>query len=170
MELKKIIRNVPDFPIKGVQFKDITTVLQDPKALKYSIDEMSKLVNDIKFDMVLGPESRGFIFGVPMAYNLNKGFVPIRKPGKLPYKTISKEYELEYGNNKIEMHIDAIKKGQKVIIVDDLLATGGTCKATIELVEEVGATVEAIVFLIELEELKGREVLKKYNVQSVLKY
>jgi adenine phosphoribosyltransferase len=170
MDLKKIIRNIPDFPVKGVQFKDISTVLQDPNALKISIDEITKLLEGVDFDIVLGPESRGFIFGVPIAYNLNKGFVPIRKPGKLPYKTISKEYELEYGKNTIEMHIDAIKKGDKVVIIDDLLATGGTSKATIELVEQVGGTVEAIVFLIELEQLNGRELLKGYNVKSVLKY
>ncbi len=170
MDLKKAIRSIEDFPEKGITFRDITTVLQDPKALKESIDEMDKLIKDLDYNVVVGPESRGFIFGMPIAYNNEKAFVPIRKAGKLPYKTIAKSYALEYGEATIEMHIDALKKGDKVVITDDLLATGGTCLAMIDLIEQTGAEVVGLVFFIELEGLSGRDKLQGYNVQSVLKY
>lgn len=170
MELKKIIRTIENYPIEGVLFRDITTVLKDKKALKYSVDEMIKKLQNIEFDYVLGPESRGFIFAMPIAYKMEKGFIPVRKAGKLPAETISKEYDLEYGSATLEIHKDAIKKGDKVIIVDDLLATGGTCKAIIELVESIGAEVVCASFFIELEELNGRELLGNYNIQSIVKY
>lgn len=170
MYLNALIRDVENFPKEGILFKDITPLLQDAKGLQESIDQMAKEVQDVEFDLVVGPESRGFIFGVPLAYKLEKGFVPVRKPGKLPYKTISQSYDLEYGSNTIEMHIDAIKPGQKVIIVDDLLATGGTTKAIVELIEKLGGEVVKIVYLIELEGLNGREVLEGQNIVSLLKY
>jgi len=170
MDFKSVIRTIPDFPEEGIMFRDITTVLQNPEALRDAVDTMCSHLKNVDFDLVIGPESRGFIFGTPVAYKLDKGFVPARKAGKLPYKTISKVYDLEYGSATIEIHEDAIKKGQKVVIVDDLLATGGTCKAICELIEECGAVVEAIVFFIELEGLAGREVLKGYNVSSLVTY
>lgn len=170
MYLNALIRDVENFPKEGILFKDITPLLQDAKGLQESIDQMAKEVQDVEFDLVVGPESRGFIFGVPLAYKLQKGFVPVRKPGKLPYKTIGQSYDLEYGSNTIEMHIDAIKPGQKVIIVDDLLATGGTTKAIVELVEKLGGEVVKIVYLIELEGLNGRSILEGQNIVSLLKY
>lgn len=170
MYLNALIRDVENFPKEGILFKDITPLLQDAKGLQESIDQMAKEVQDVEFDLVVGPESRGFIFGVPLAYKLQKGFVPVRKPGKLPYKTIGQSYDLEYGSNTIEMHIDAIKPGQKVIIVDDLLATGGTTKAIVELVEKLGGEVVKIVYLIELEGLNGRNILEGQNIVSLLKY
>lgn len=170
MDLKKIIRTIENYPIDGVMFRDITTVLKDKDALKYSVDEMIKSISDVDFDYILGPESRGFIFAMPISYNLNKGFIPVRKAGKLPAETIAKEYELEYGTATLEIHKDAIKKGDKVVIIDDLLATGGTCKAMIELIESIGAEVVALSFFIELKELKGRELLKGYNIKSIVKY
>lgn len=170
MDLKEKVRSIEGFPHEGITFLDITTVLSDKDALKESIDQMNDLIGDIDYDVVIGPESRGFIFGMPIAYNNNKSFVPIRKKGKLPYKTIEASYELEYGTATMEMHIDALKKGDKVIITDDLLATGGTCLAMIELIEKAGAEVVGLVFFIELEFLHGRDKLSNYNVQSVLKY
>lgn len=171
VDLKNIIRGVADFPKKGILFYDITTVLNDPQALAYSIDKMANTLSEIDFDLIVSPESRGFIFGMPLAYKLNKGFVPARKPGKLPYTTVSKSYALEYGTNSIEVHIDAIKQNQKVVIVDDLLATGGTCKALAELVEEIGGKVVGFDFLVELNELNGRQTLSKYdNIFSVVEY
>lgn len=170
MNLKEKIREIPDFPEKGILFRDITTLLKDGKALKYAVDEIKKMVSRYNFDIVVGPESRGFIVGTPLAYSMEKGFVPIRKPGKLPYRTIKYEYELEYGSDCLEMHIDAIKEGQKVIIVDDLIATGGTLLSATKLIEQLGGTVVGIVALIELTDLKGRELLKEYNVMSLLKY
>lgn len=170
MDLKKVIRTIENYPIEGVMFRDITTVLKDKEALKYSVDEMMKEISNIEFDYILGPESRGFIFAMPIAYNMNKGFIPVRKAGKLPAETISKEYSLEYGTATLEIHKDALKKGDKVIIVDDLLATGGTCKAIVELVESIGAEVVGLGFFIELEELKGRELLNGYNIKSIVKY
>lgn len=170
MYLNTLIRDVENFPKEGILFKDITPLLQDAKGLQESIDQMAKEVQDVDFDLVVGPESRGFIFGVPLAYKLQKGFVPVRKPGKLPYKTIGQSYDLEYGSNTIEMHIDAIKPGQKVIIVDDLLATGGTTKAMVELIEKLGGEVVKIVYLIELEGLNGRSILEGQNIVSLLKY
>ena len=170
MDLKSTIRSIPDFPEKGVIFRDITTLLKEPEALQQAIQQMYQKIIDLEYDVVLGPESRGFLFGMPIAYHQKKGFVPVRKKGKLPAKTISKEYALEYGTATIEIHQDALKEGQKVVIIDDLLATGGTAKAIVEMVEEAGAEVVALDFLIELEGLKGREVLKGYRVESVLQY
>lgn len=170
MDLKNIIRNVPDYPKEGILFRDITTVLKDKDALRYSVDEISKSLEGLEFDYILGPESRGFIFAMPIAYNMNKGFIPVRKAGKLPCEVISKEYDLEYGSATLEIHKDALKKGDKVVIVDDLLATGGTCKAIMELVESIGVEIVSINFFIELEDLKGREFLGDYNIHSVVKY
>lgn len=170
MDLKEKVRSIEGFPKEGITFLDITTVLSDKDALKESVDQMNALIGSLDYTTVVGPESRGFIFGMPIAYNNNKAFVPIRKKGKLPYKTISASYELEYGEATMEMHIDALKKGDKVIITDDLLATGGTCLAMIELIEKAGAEVVGLIFFIELEFLHGRDKLSNYNVQSVLKY
>jgi len=164
------IRTIPDFPEQGVMFRDITTVLQNPGMLALAVDSIADRLDGLDFDLVIGPESRGFIFGVPVAYKLRKGFIPVRKKGKLPYATLCRSYNLEYGSAEIEMHKDAVAAGQRVVIIDDLIATGGTCKAIAELVEEAGGTVAAMVFLIELEPLKGREVLDGYNVQSVIQY
>ena len=169
-KLEEYVRSIPDFPEPGIIFRDVTSILQDADGLHLAIDLMQEKLKDVDFDVVVGPESRGFIFGMPIAYNKCKGFVPIRKKGKLPAETVSKEYALEYGTATIEMHVDALQKGQKVVILDDLLATGGTAKAMIELVESVGAEVAGLCFLIELEDLKGRDVLKGYNVKSILKY
>jgi adenine phosphoribosyltransferase len=170
MDLRTLVRDVPNFPKEGIIFKDITTILQDPEGLKEAINQMQEPLEGIEFDYVIGPESRGFIFGVPIAYNTNKGFIPVRKAGKLPYTTKSKEYALEYGTAEIEMHIDSIKKGDKVVIIDDLLATGGTSKAMVELIEELGGEVVKLVYLIELEFLEGRKLLEGYNTQSIIKY
>lgn len=169
-DLKDKIRSIPDYPQKGVIFRDITTLLKDAEGMTQSIDAMQAALDGIEFDLVLGPESRGFIFGMPVAYNMKKGFVPIRKKGKLPAEVISREYALEYGTATIEMHKDALQPGQKVVIVDDLLATGGTAKAIVEMVESVGAEVAALVFLIELDFLEGRKVLPGYRVESVIHY
>ena len=170
MDLKQVIRTIEDFPKEGVSFRDITPILRNPEYLNSAVDQIISAVSDTDFELVLGPESRGFIFGVPVSCKTNKGFIPARKAGKLPYKTLSKSYSLEYGSATIEIHADAIEKGQKVIIVDDLLATGGTAKAIAEMVEEVGGIVSGIVFLIELEGLNGREFLEGYNVHSIIKY
>ncbi|MFV0314723.1 MAG: adenine phosphoribosyltransferase [Anaerotignum sp.] len=170
MELKDKIRAIPDYPEAGVMFRDITTLLQDADALVEAIDRMQKNLEGLEFDFILGPESRGFIFGMPIAYNLKKGFIPIRKKGKLPSEVVSKEYALEYGTATIEMHRDAIQAGQKVVVVDDLLATGGTAKAIVDLVEEIGAEVVSLNFLIELDFLNGREVLDGYNLETVIHY
>ena len=170
MDLKDTIRSIKDFPKEGIIFRDITTLLKDPDALKESIDEIEQKLANVDYDVIVAPESRGFIFGMPLAYKENKAFVPIRKAGKLPAKTVSQEYALEYGTAKIEMHLDALKKGQKVVIVDDLLATGGTAKAMIDLVESVGAEVSGLCFLIELDELNGRKAVGNYNVNSVIHY
>ena len=170
MELKEKIRNIENYPQEGVIFRDITTLLKDAEGMKTAIDEMTAKLEGVDFDLVLGPESRGFIFGMPVAYNMGKGFVPVRKAGKLPAEVISKEYALEYGTATIEMHKDAIKPGQKVVIVDDLMATGGTAKAIIEMVEEMGAEVVALAFLIELDFLDGRKALPGYRIESVIHY
>jgi len=170
MDLKNFVREIQDFPIPGILFRDITTVLKDPSALKLAIDAMMELIKDLEFDTILGPESRGFIFGVPIAYNMNKGFVPVRKIGKLPDMVARKEYALEYGTATIEIHKDAVTPGQRFIIVDDLLATGGTAKAVTELVEEMGGIVVAHVYFIELEGLGGRTVLKGEDVRTALVY
>ena len=168
--LKKMVREIPDFPEEGVLFRDITTLLKNGDGLRGAVDAMEELMEGVPVDIVAGPESRGFVFGMPLAYNLHKGFVMIRKPGKLPAETISQTYDLEYGTSTIEMHKDAINPGQKVFIVDDLLATGGTAKAMINLIEEAGGVVSGLCFLIELKDLKGREKLEGYPVFSVLQY
>ncbi len=170
MDLKDKIRSIENYPQEGVIFRDITTLLKDAEGMKAAIDEMTAKLDGLEFDMVLGPESRGFIFGMPVAYNMGKGFVPVRKKGKLPAEVVSKEYALEYGTATIEMHKDALQPGQKVVIVDDLMATGGTAKAIIEMVEEMGAEVAALVFLIELDFLEGRKVLSGYRIESVIHY
>lgn len=170
MDFKDKIRSIENYPQEGVIFRDITTLLKDAEGMKAAIDEMTARLDGVEFDMVLGPESRGFIFGMPVAYNLGKGFVPVRKKGKLPAAVISKEYALEYGTATIEMHKDALQPGQKVVIVDDLMATGGTAKAIIEMVEEMGAEVAALLFLIELDFLEGRKVLPSYRIESVIHY
>ena len=170
IKLEEYIRSIPDFPEKGIIFRDITTILQDAEGLKLAIDSMIETLKDVDFDVIVGTESRGFIFGVPIAYNLHKAFVPVRKKGKLPCETVSLEYDLEYGSAVIEMHKDSIKPGQKVVLVDDLVATGGTIEAAIKLVEELGGEVVKVVFLMELAGLKGRERLKGYEVESVLCY
>jgi adenine phosphoribosyltransferase len=170
MDLKTLIRDVYDFPKEGIVFKDITTILQDPDGLRFAVDAFETALADVDFDYVIGPESRGFIFGVPLAYNMHKGFIPVRKAGKLPYKTRAKSYDLEYGSATIEMHIDAIKPGDRVIICDDLLATGGTSKAMVELIEEMGGIVVKMVYLIELEFLNGRALLENHNVEAIIKY
>lgn len=168
--IDEYVRTIPDFPEKGIMFRDVTSVLQDADGLQLAIDEMMKLLNDVEFDVVAGTESRGFIFGVPIAYSMHKPFVPIRKKGKLPCETIEAEYELEYGTAVIEMHKDSIKPGQKVVLIDDLIATGGTIEAAIKLVEELGGEVVKVIFLMELEGLKGRDKLAGYEVASVIKY
>ena len=169
-KLEEYVRSIPDFPEPGIIFRDITTILQDPDGLHLAIQSMQDKLKDTEFDVVVGTEPRGFIFGVPIAYNLHKAFVPVRKKGKLPCETVSMEYDLEYGSAVIEMHKDSIKPGQKVVLVDDLVATGGTIEAAIKLVEELGGEVVKVVFLMELAGLKGRERLKGYEVESVLCY
>lgn len=169
-EIDQYVRSIPDFPEPGIIFRDITSVIQSPEGLKKSIDGMIESLKDVDFNVVLGPESRGFIFGMPVAYALNKGFVPVRKKGKLPCETIEKEYALEYGTAVVEIHKDAIKPGDKVVIIDDLIATGGTIEAIIEMVESLGGEVVKIQFLMELAGLKGREKLKGYEVDSLLIY
>lgn len=171
--MKKVedyIRTIPDFPEKGIMFRDITTVLQDADGLALAIDEMQKLLANTEFDVIVGAESRGFIFGAPLAYNMHKAFVPVRKKGKLPCETVEATYELEYGTATIEMHKDSIKPGQKVVIVDDLIATGGTIEAAAKLIEELGGEVVKIVFLLELAGLEGRQKLSKYEVETVVTY
>ena len=171
--MKKVedyVRSIPDFPEEGIIFRDVTSVLQEPEGLKLAIDGIQEMLSDVDFDVVVGPESRGFIFGVPVAYNLHKAFVPVRKKGKLPCETVSMEYDLEYGSAVIEMHKDSIRPGQKVVIVDDLIATGGTIEAIIKLVEGLGGQVVKICFLMELAGLKGREKLAGYEVGSVICY
>lgn len=170
MDLKSKIRTVENFPKEGISFKDITTLLQDPEAFKYAIDQLVKIADEYDYDVIIGPEARGFIFSAPMSVAAQKPFVLVRKPGKLPSETVRYEYDLEYGTDALEIHKDAIKKGDKVLIVDDLLATGGTTKAVAELIEQLGAEVAAVLFLIELTFLDGREVLGNYNVRTVLEY
>ena len=168
--VEKYIRSIPDFPETGVIFRDVTSVLQDADGLHEAIDAMQELIADTEVDVIAGTESRGFIFGMPIAYNLLRPFVPIRKKGKLPCETISEKYDLEYGTAEIEIHKDAIKPGQKVVLVDDLIATGGTIEAAIKMIERLGGEVVKVVFLIELAGLKGRERLKNYDVESVIRY
>jgi len=170
MEFEKLIRDVPDFPQKGIMFKDITTLLQDGEAFRQAMNQIMKRYLDARIDKVVGIEARGFILGGVLAYKLGCGFVPARKPGKLPFKTIREEYTLEYGSNALELHQDGIGKGERVLIVDDLLATGGTALATARLVEKLGGEVVAIQFLIELGFLHGREKLLKYPLHSLIAY
>lgn len=170
MDLAKIIRDVPDFPEKGIIFKDITTLLKDKDALTYVIDVMVERYRDKQIDKIVGIESRGFIFGGAVAYLLGCGFVPARKPGKLPAEKISESYSLEYGTNTLEIHTDAIEAGERVLIIDDLLATGGTAAAVAKMVERLKGDVVAIEFLIELEFLNGREKVKEYNINSYIRY
>lgn len=168
--LEDYVRSIPNFPEEGIIFRDITTILQDKDGLRLAVDQMQETLDGLDFDLVLGPESRGFIFGVPIAYNLNKGFVPVRKKGKLPCETVEMEYDLEYGTATIEIHKDAIKPGQKVVIIDDLIATGGTIEAITKLVKQLGGEVVKIVFLMELEGLSGRDKLAGYDVKSIISY
>jgi len=168
--IKKHIKDVPGFPKKGIIFKDITPLLLDPKALSYVIDAWVKDLKKLKINKVVAMESRGFLFGVPVALKLKAGFVPVRKPGKLPRKTISQSFLLEYGKDKLEMHQDAIKSGDRVLIIDDVLATGGTAEAVTKLVEKLGGNVKSLAFLIELSFLNGRDKLKSYDIRSHIKY
>lgn len=170
MDLTKLIRTVPDFPVKGILFRDVTTLIKDPDAFQEAIDALLDPYLDKEIDIVAAVESRGFIFGAPMAYELGAGFVPIRKPGRLPAEKISASYALEYGTNTIEIHRDAIQPGQRVLVVDDLIATGGSAKAAIELVERLGGKVVGAAFLIELSDLKGIQALRGYEVFSLIKY
>lgn len=170
MDLKEKIRVIEGFPKEGISFKDITTLVADGEAFKESIDRIAEHLRDKNVDVILGPEARGFIFGVPVAYALGVGFVPVRKKGKLPAETVSVEYSLEYGVDVLEIHKDAIKKGQRVAIVDDLLATGGTVDAVAKLVEKVEAEVVALDFAIELTELRGRDKLEGYEIMSLVQY
>ena len=170
MDLKKFIADVKDFPIEGILFRDITPLMADGEAFKAACDELIEFAKEVGAEVVAGPESRGFIFGCPVAKELEIGFVPIRKPNKLPRETVSVSYSLEYGKNTLCMHKDAIKPGQKVIIVDDLLATGGTVKAAIELINRLGGIVVGCAFLIELEDLHGRELLEGQNIKALIKY
>ena len=169
-KLEEYVVSIPDFPEKGIIFRDVTSVLQDAEGLTLAVDTMQEKVKDLDYDVVAGPESRGFIFGTPIAYNNKKPFVLIRKAGKLPRETVSVSYELEYGNATIEMHRDSVKPGQKVLIVDDLIATGGTTEAMVKLIESLGGQVVGIVVLIELAGLNGRSRLAGYRVESAVCY
>jgi adenine phosphoribosyltransferase len=170
MNLKEKIRVIEDFPKAGISFKDITTVLQDGEALKFTIDTLTDYVKDRQIDVIVGPEARGFLLGTPIAYNLGVGFVPVRKPGKLPSDTLRYQYDLEYGSDTLEIHKDAIKPGQRVLIVDDLLATGGTISSVAKLVEQLGGVVVALNFIVELTGLNGIDKLEGYEVNSIVKY
>ena len=169
-KMEDYVRSIPDFPEPGIIFRDVTSVLQDADGLHMAIDKMQELLADTEFDVLAGAESRGFIFGMPIAYNLHKPFVLVRKKGKLPCETVEKEYDLEYGKATIEMHKDAIKPGQKVVIIDDLIATGGTNEAMVKMIESLGGEVVKAVFLMDLAGLKGRERLEGYDVDAVITY
>ena len=169
-KLEEYVRSIPDFPKEGIIFRDVTSVVQDPDGFALAVETMQKLVEDLEYDVVAGAESRGFIFGAPIAYNQHKPLVLIRKKGKLPCETISREYDLEYGTAVIEMHKDAVKPGQKVLLVDDLIATGGTTEAMIRLVEDLGAEVVGVVVLIELAGLEGRKKIEGYRLDSAICY
>lgn len=170
MDLKTYIRDIPDFPIPGVLFRDITPLLRAPEAMRYVIDEFTRICRDAKIDAVVGIESRGFLFGAPLAYNLDIPFVPVRKPGKLPAARMSIEYSLEYGTNRLDIHEDALNRGDRVVIVDDLLATGGTARAAAALVELIGGTVHSFLFVIELTFLGGRKPLEGYETTTLISY
>ncbi len=169
-KLEEYVRSIPDFPEPGVIFRDVTSILQDADGLRLAVDSLQELLEGVDFNVIVGTESRGFIFGVPVAYNLHKPFVPVRKKGKLPCETVEASYDLEYGSATIEMHKDAIKPGQKVVLVDDLIATGGTIEACARMVESLGGEVVKIIFVMELAGLHGRERLAKYDVASVIRY
>ena len=169
-KLEEYVVSIPDFPEPGIIFRDVTSILQDADGLQLAIDSLQKLLEGLDFDVIVGTESRGFIFGMPLAYNLKKPFVLVRKKGKLPRETISESYDLEYGSAEIEMHRDAIKPGQKVVMVDDLIATGGTIEAAARLVERLGGEVVKMIFVMELAGLGGRKKLARYNVESVIVY
>ena len=169
-KIEEYVRSIPDFPEKGIIFRDVTSVLQDADGLQLAINSMQDLIKDLAYDVVAGAESRGFIFGTPIAYNNHKPFVFIRKKGLLPSETVSVDYELEYGTATIEMHKDSIKPGQRVLVVDDLIATGGTTEAMIQLIESLGGVVVGVVVLMELAGLKGRERIAKYRLESVITY
>lgn len=170
MDLKKYIATINDFPKEGIIFRDITPLMADGDAFAEATRLFEQFARQVDADVIVGPESRGFIFGCPVAYAMNIGFVPVRKPGKLPRETVSYKYDLEYGSNELHIHKDGVKPGQRVFIIDDLLATGGTIEASVALVEELGGVVVGCGFLIELEDLKGREKLKDYNVFTIMKY
>ena len=169
-DLKDYVTSIPDFPKPGVLFRDITTVIEDPEGFRLAVQSLTALLKDADFDLIVGSESRGFVFGAPVAYALGKGLVLVRKKGKLPRKTISESYELEYGQATLEMHIDSIKKGQKVVIVDDLIATGGTTGAVVKMIERLGGEIVKICFVMELAGFKGRDKLKGYDVESLIIY
>ena len=168
--VEEYVRTIPDFPEEGIMFRDITTVIESPDGFRLAIDEMKKRLENVDFDVIAGAESRGFIFGAPLAYALGKGFVLFRKKGKLPCKTVSMSYDLEYGSAEIEMHEDSIKPGQKVVVVDDLIATGGTVEAAIKLIEQLGGDVVKVLFLMELAGLEGKKRLANYDVEAVVTY
>lgn len=170
MDLKKYVALVENYPKPGIKFRDITPLMGNGQAYKYATDKVVKFAKEHNIDLVVGPEARGFIFGCPVSYALGVGFAPVRKPGKLPREVIAYEYDLEYGSNTLCMHKDSVKPGQRVLIVDDLLATGGTIEATVKLIEELGGVVAGLAFLIELEDLKGREKLEGYPVLTLMKY
>ncbi|MGO5051904.1 adenine phosphoribosyltransferase [Lachnospiraceae bacterium LCP25S3_G4] len=169
-KIEEYVRSIPDFPEEGIIFRDVTSILEDAQGLHLAIDLMQEKLKGVEFDAIVGPESRGFIFGVPIAYNMNKSFIPIRKKGKLPCETVAVEYDLEYGSATIEMHKDAIKPGTKVVIVDDLMATGGTLEAMIRMIESLGGEIVKIIFLMELAGLEGRKKVESYQVDSVIVY
>ncbi|MDO5724755.1 MAG: adenine phosphoribosyltransferase [Tissierellia bacterium] len=170
MSIKSKIRSIKNYPKEGIVYRDITTLLKDKEGYKDTIDTLTEIAKEYDVDLVLGIEARGFIVGAPVAYNLNCGFVPVRKSGKLPMDTLNGTYELEYGHDELEIHIDAIEKGQKVIILDDLLATGGTSRCVAEMVEKLGGKIEAFIFLSELSDLNGRKEIEKYDVRSIIKF
>ena len=169
-KLEEYVVTIPDFPEPGSMFRDITSVIQDPDGLKLAVDGLVDLLKDTEYDLIVGPESRGFIFGVPVAYLTGKGFIPVRKKGKLPRQTVSQKYDLDYGQAEIEMHVDAVKPGQKVVIVDDLIATGGSAEAAAKLVEQLGGEVVKMIFVMELAGLEDRKKLGKYDVESLIVY
>ncbi len=169
-KLEDYVVTIPDFPEPGIMFRDITSVILDPDGLKLAVDGLVNLLKDTEYDLIIGLESRGFIFGAPVAYLQGKGFAPVRKKGKLPRQTVSQKYDLEYGQAEVELHVDAVKPGQKVVIVDDLIATGGSAEAAAKLVEQLGGQVVRMVFVMELAGLKARERLKEYNMESLIVY
>lgn len=169
-KLEDYVTNIPDFPEAGIIFRDVTTILEDPDGLSLAVDGVREMLKGVEYDSVIGPESRGFIFGVPVAYAEHKGFIPVRKKGKLPREVLSADYELEYGKATIEIHKDSIKPGQKIVIIDDLIATGGTIEAIVKLIEELGGEVVKICFIMELAGLEGRKKLKDYDVEALITY